>query len=72
MKVPVGHIESWSGHIENIPKGWALCDGTNGTLNLRGKPKLLPIPGDDLPAWVFYEDGSPAMLPIQKIKELEE
>lgn len=27
----------WSGAIGNIPAGWALCDGTNGTPNLKGK-----------------------------------
>jgi microcystin-dependent protein len=27
----------WSGAIVNIPSGWALCDGTNGTPNLSGK-----------------------------------
>lgn len=24
----------WSGSINNIPNGFALCDGTNGTPNL--------------------------------------
>jgi len=27
----------WSGSIASIPTGWALCDGTNGTPDLRGK-----------------------------------
>src|SRR5690606_4177100 len=35
--VPVGIISMWSGSIGNIPTGWALCDGTNGTPNLKGK-----------------------------------
>lgn len=29
-----GMIVLWSGAIANIPFGWALCDGTNGTPNL--------------------------------------
>ena len=35
--VPVGTIIMWSGSIINIPQEWALCDGTNGTPDLRGK-----------------------------------
>lgn len=27
-------ITLWSGAINNIPTGWALCDGNNGTPNL--------------------------------------
>lgn len=27
----------WSGAIVDIPAGWALCDGNNGTPDLRGK-----------------------------------
>ena len=35
--IPVGGIIMWSGSYSNIPKGWALCDGNNGTPNLVGK-----------------------------------
>jgi len=31
---PSGGIVMWSGTIGNIPTGWKLCDGTNGTPNL--------------------------------------
>jgi microcystin-dependent protein len=34
--VPPGVIVMWSGSVENIPDGWALCDGSNGTPDLRG------------------------------------
>jgi microcystin-dependent protein len=33
--VPSGSIVMWSGLITTIPSGWALCDGTNGTPDLR-------------------------------------
>lgn len=33
--VPSGFIGMWSGAI--VPNGWALCDGTNGTPDLRGR-----------------------------------
>ena len=33
--VPSGGIIMWSGLISAIPSGWALCDGTNGTPDLR-------------------------------------
>ena len=32
-----GMICIWSGSIESIPSGWAYCDGTNGTPDLRDK-----------------------------------
>lgn len=34
---PVGAIMMWSGNPSTLPKGWALCDGTNGTPNLTGR-----------------------------------
>lgn len=35
--VPTGAIMMWSGAITAIPNGWALCDGTNGRPDLRGR-----------------------------------
>lgn len=35
--LPSGVITIWSGTANNIPTGWALCDGTNGTPDLRDK-----------------------------------
>lgn len=35
--VPKGVIVMWSGKISDIPSGWALCDGTNGTPDLRDR-----------------------------------
>ena len=35
--VPTGGIIMWSGAIVNIPTGWALCDGSSGTPDLRDK-----------------------------------
>ena len=32
--IPSGVIMMWSGTLANIPSGFALCDGTNGTPNL--------------------------------------
>lgn len=32
-----GVIVMWSGSADNIPEGWALCDGTNGTPDLRDR-----------------------------------
>lgn len=32
-----GMIMLWSGSIATIPKGWALCNGSNGTPNLRNR-----------------------------------
>lgn len=35
--VPSGVIVMWSGLLANIPAGWQLCDGSNGTPDLRSK-----------------------------------
>ncbi|MCF8374299.1 MAG: hypothetical protein K9H64_21940, partial [Bacteroidales bacterium] len=35
--VPAGGIIMWSGSISNIPVGWSLCDGSNGTPDLRDR-----------------------------------
>lgn len=34
---PSGVITMWSGAVADIPSGWLLCDGANGTPNLVGK-----------------------------------
>ena len=34
---PKGLISMWSGSIATIPNDWALCDGTNGTPDLRDR-----------------------------------
>ena len=35
--IPSGFIGIWSGAANAIPSGWYLCDGNNGTPNLKGK-----------------------------------
>lgn len=35
--MPSGSIIIWSGLASEIPEGWALCDGENGTPDLRSK-----------------------------------
>ena len=35
--IPSGFIGMWSGLISNIPSGWYLCNGQNGTPDLRNK-----------------------------------
>jgi hypothetical protein len=35
--MPLGGIILWSGSVATIPPNWQLCDGTNGTPNLRDR-----------------------------------
>ena len=35
--LPSGIIAMWSGTASNIPTGWLLCDGSNGTPDLRDR-----------------------------------
>lgn len=37
LNVPTGVILVWTGSITTIPDGWALCDGNNGTPDLRNR-----------------------------------
>ena len=37
LQLPQGVIVMWSGAEEAIPAGWALCDGKNGTPDLRSR-----------------------------------
>lgn len=35
--IPAGMISLWSGSIGSVPTGWYLCDGSNGTPDLRNR-----------------------------------
>lgn len=35
--VPIGTILIWSGSEDTVPEGYAICNGQNGTPDLRGK-----------------------------------
>lgn len=35
--IPVGGIIMWSGSIASIPTGWAICNGSNSTPDLRDR-----------------------------------
>lgn len=37
VNAPIGSIILWSGPESTIPTGWHICDGTNGTEDLRGR-----------------------------------
>ena len=34
---PPGTILLWYGNAANVPAGWQICDGTNGTPNLQNR-----------------------------------
>ena len=51
-----GIIVAWSGSVANIPTGWALCDGTNGTPDLRGRfLRMLSQPGNSADQGYYTE-----------------
>lgn len=37
INAPLGAIVVWSGTAEDVPEGWSICNGENGTLDLRDK-----------------------------------
>jgi len=49
--VPRRAIIMWSGTLAEIPAGWALCDGTLGTPNLRNRFIYGVAPGENPGAW---------------------
>lgn len=60
--VPKGGIIMWSGSIASIPTGWALCDGANGTPDLRerfvvGAAVVDNLAVNGLPYSVFQNGG---------------
>ena len=47
--VPTGTVLMWSGSAADVPRGWSVCDGSNGTPDLTGK-FVLPAGGSAGPA----------------------
>lgn len=47
--LPKGLICMWSGMQGATPNGWQLCDGTNGSPDLRGRFIVAADPAGDLP-----------------------
>lgn len=45
--VPPGSIVMWSGSLATIPSGWALCNGANGTPDLRDRFVLGTAAGEN-------------------------
>ena len=45
--LPVGAIVMWYGSYKEIPYGWALCDGQNGTPNLLGRFAIGAVPSQE-------------------------
>jgi hypothetical protein len=37
----IGEVKGWYGNAEDIPAGWFICDGTNGTPNMIGRFMLM-------------------------------
>lgn len=37
VNAPIGAIIVWSGTEDSVPQGWSICNGENGTLDLRDK-----------------------------------
>jgi len=37
LEIPAGIISLWYGSVASIPSGWNLCDGSNGTPDLRDR-----------------------------------
>lgn len=62
--VPSGVITMWSGSIGSVPSGWYLCDGSNGTPDLRDRFIIAAgstySPGDTGGSTAYTPNGSVA------------
>lgn len=64
--VPRGVVTAWYGDLNQLPTGWYVCDGENGTPNLRGRF----IIGADLRTSEYAPDatgGSSEITPAGKV-----
>ena len=52
----------WSGKVDEIPAGWSLCDGGNGTPDLRSRFIVGAGPGDGS-SYAPRASGDPDKLP---------
>lgn len=55
LELPIGTILPYVGNLADIPKGWYLCDGSNGTPDLRNRF----LEGTTTKANIFVEAGLP-------------
>jgi hypothetical protein len=55
--LPYGSVVMWYGRRSKIPTGWLICDGTNGTPDLRNK-FVVGADGDYSPTGTFQSPGS--------------
>ncbi len=56
--LPTGLICMWSGSIYNIPVGWKLCDGQNGTPDLRSRFIIGASKPEYRPSGNYYDIGN--------------
>ena len=56
--IPKGVIVMWSGKAEEIPKGWAICDGNNRTPDLRSR-FIVGAGGGGNPGYAPGDKGEP-------------
>ena len=74
VAAPVGTIVVWTGSKESIPKGWAECDGENGTPDLRNRVFVgvgnLPV-GHNGPGWFGANSNTYGHYAVYYIMKLE-
>ncbi len=59
MAIPVGAILFWSGSLATVPAGYQVCDGTNGTPDLRDR--FVPGAGETFEA---HDSGGSAAVAV--------
>lgn len=62
VRVPLGTIQIWSGTLDNIPESYSLCDGQNGTPDLRYA--MIVGASDELEPGTVIGDAMKSMSPL--------
>ncbi len=55
--IPSGLIIAWNGSSFSVPSGWLICDGTNGTPDLRSRFIVGAGQGTGLTNYIVGEEG---------------
>lgn len=48
QRLPIGSIILWYGTKADVPNGWSVCDGTNGTPDMRGQLPMGAASDDEM------------------------
>lgn len=62
IDLPIGTMCWWYGDASEVPAGWHICDGTNGTLDMRGRVAIgTAAASADIGKSIHTSSGTPSL-----------